>query len=108
MFGNLKLGAFVCWSRALSAAALWLTLVGPVYSQQEVDPAWYDPWAAPSKTIINSRQQHRLSSIENQTRISSATSARESDRAHPELKTRARRGPKQVVVTTTKAMTAKN
>ena len=36
-----------------------LALIVPAYSQQEIDPAWYDPWAAPSKAVISMHRRDR-------------------------------------------------
>lgn len=40
----------------LSGVIVMLALLVPAYSQ-EIDPAWYDPWAAPSKTVISTRSR---------------------------------------------------
>lgn len=37
----------------LLGVIVMLALIVPAYSQQEIDPAWYDPWAAPSKAVIS-------------------------------------------------------
>lgn len=37
---------------ALLGATAVVALLVPAYSQQEVDPAWYDPWAASTKTVV--------------------------------------------------------
>jgi hypothetical protein len=29
-----------------------LALLVPAYSQQEINPTWYDPWAAPNKAVV--------------------------------------------------------
>lgn len=34
-----------------------LALIVPSYGQQEIDPAWYDPWVAPSKTVFSTRSR---------------------------------------------------
>jgi len=41
----------------LLGGIVMLALIVPAYSQQETDPAWYDPWAAPSKTVISTRSR---------------------------------------------------
>lgn len=38
-------------SRALLAVAAMLTLSISAYSQQDVDPTWYDPWPEPTKAV---------------------------------------------------------
>jgi len=35
--------------------AMVMTLL-PAYGQQEVDPTWYDPWAAPNTVVVQSSQ----------------------------------------------------
>jgi len=31
----------------------------PAYGQQEVDPSWHDPWAAPSTVAVHSAQPQK-------------------------------------------------
>ena len=38
-------------SIAMLFGAIFTILLLPAYGQQEVDPAWYDPWAAPSTAV---------------------------------------------------------
>ncbi len=34
-------------------AAMVTTLPLPAYGQQEVDPTWYNPWAAPTAAVVH-------------------------------------------------------
>jgi hypothetical protein len=43
----------------LLGGIVMLALIVPAYSQQEIDPAWYDPWAAPSKAVISMHRRDR-------------------------------------------------
>lgn len=38
------------------ATAAFMSLLPVAYGQQEIDPTWYDPWAAPSKAVIQAAQ----------------------------------------------------
>jgi hypothetical protein len=39
--------------KAALLAAMFLPAFGlPVYAQQEVDPTWYDPWAAQTNVVV--------------------------------------------------------
>jgi len=43
---------WVCRIVCLLSAVVVSVLVAPsAYSQQEVDPTWYDPWATPRKAV---------------------------------------------------------
>jgi len=42
--------------RILAIAMLFSTFLLPAYGQQEVDPTWYDPWAAPNAVAVHSSQ----------------------------------------------------
>jgi hypothetical protein len=37
-------------------AMLFGVLLLPAYGQQEVDPTWYNPWAAPTPAVAHSSQ----------------------------------------------------
>jgi hypothetical protein len=37
---------------ATLAAIVMLALLVPGYSQQETDPTWYNPWAAPNQAVV--------------------------------------------------------
>jgi len=37
-------------------AMLFGALLLPAYGQQEVDPTWYNPWAASNTTVVHSSQ----------------------------------------------------
>jgi len=36
--------------------AIFTILLVPAYGQQEVDPTWYDPWAAPNAAVVQPSQ----------------------------------------------------
>jgi len=37
---------------AMLFGAIFTILLLPAYGQQEVDPTWYDPWAAPNTAVV--------------------------------------------------------
>ena len=39
---------------AMLFGAMVTTLQRPAYGQQEVDPTWYDPWAASNTVVVHS------------------------------------------------------
>lgn len=39
---------------AMLFAAMITTVPLPAYGQQEVDPTWYNPWAAPNTAVVHS------------------------------------------------------
>jgi len=39
-------------SMAMLFGAIFTILLLPAYGQQEVDPTWYDPWAAPNVAVV--------------------------------------------------------
>ena len=39
-------------SMAMLFGAIFTILLLPAYGQQEVDPTWYDPWAAPTAAVV--------------------------------------------------------
>ena len=41
---------------AMLFGAIFTILLLPAYGQQEVDPTWYDPWAAPNTTVVHPPQ----------------------------------------------------
>jgi hypothetical protein len=43
-------------SVAVLFGAMVTILLVPAYGQQEVDPTWYDPWAAPNMLVVHSSQ----------------------------------------------------
>ncbi|HMD17884.1 MAG TPA: hypothetical protein VKH18_14555 [Terriglobales bacterium] len=43
-------------STAVLFGAMVTILLVPAYGQQEVDPTWYDPWAAPNTVVVHSSQ----------------------------------------------------
>ncbi len=43
-------------STAVLFGAMVTILLVPAYGQQEVDPTWYDPWAAPNTMVVHSSQ----------------------------------------------------
>ena len=43
-------------SSAMLLGAIFTIFLLPAFGQQEVDPTWYDPWAAPHAAVVNSAQ----------------------------------------------------
>lgn len=41
---------------AMLFGAIFTILLLPAYGQQEVDPTWYDPWAAPNTAAVHPSQ----------------------------------------------------
>jgi hypothetical protein len=41
---------------AMLFGAIFTILLLPAYGQQEVDPTWYDPWAAPNTAVVHPSQ----------------------------------------------------
>ena len=41
---------------AMLSGAIFTILLLPAYGQQEVDPTWYDPWAAPNTAVVHPSQ----------------------------------------------------
>lgn len=41
---------------AMLCGAIFTILLLPAYGQQEVDPTWYDPWAAPTTAAVHPAQ----------------------------------------------------
>jgi hypothetical protein len=41
---------------AMLCGAIFTILLLPAFGQQEVDPTWYDPWAAPNTVVVHSSQ----------------------------------------------------
>ncbi len=41
---------------AMLSGAIFTILLLPAYGQQEVDPTWYDPWAAPTAAAVHPAQ----------------------------------------------------
>jgi len=41
---------------AMLFGAIFTILLLPAYGQQEVDPTWYDPWAAPTTAVVHPSQ----------------------------------------------------
>lgn len=50
--GRSRVPAFI----AMLAGAIFTILLLPAYGQQEVDPTWYDPWAAPTTAAVHPDQ----------------------------------------------------
>ena len=50
--GRSRVPAFI----AMLAGAIFTILLLPAYGQQEVDPTWYDPWAAPTAAAVHPAQ----------------------------------------------------
>ena len=96
MFRDMNLARIFRLNRHLVAVAGILTLLVPAYSQQEVAPAWYDPWNAASNTLVYRPQQTRIGHRENRTRISSRTEARKNKSDQNERLARERKPPRQL------------
>ncbi len=43
-------------SAAMLLGAIFTILLLPAYGQQDVDPTWYDPWAAPNAAVVHPAQ----------------------------------------------------
>lgn len=95
MFRDMNL-ARIPLNRHLVAVAVILTLLVPAYGQQEVAPTWYDPWKAPSNTLVYRPQQTRIAHRENRTRISSGAEARKDKTEQIERAARERKRPRQL------------
>jgi hypothetical protein len=65
------------WVRFSFSTIALIMLLLPAYSQQEVDPTWYDPWAASSKIAVRNPQKPRIALRENRTEEQTKTSAAE-------------------------------
>lgn len=63
MFRAVKLSGIV---------ATVLTLLIPAYSQQEVDPTWYDPWTVASQATVHHLQEERKADLAHRKKIKSA------------------------------------
>lgn len=50
--GRSRVPAFM----AMLLGAIFTILLLPAYGQQEVDPTWYDPWAAPNTAVVHPSQ----------------------------------------------------
>jgi hypothetical protein len=50
--GRSRVPAFI----AMLCGAIFTILLLPAYGQQEVDPTWYDPWAAPTAAAVHPAQ----------------------------------------------------
>jgi hypothetical protein len=57
---------------ALLGGIVMLALLAPAFSQQEIDPTWYDPWGAPHQAVVQ-HPQSRPAGRKNQ-RVTSSTS----------------------------------
>jgi hypothetical protein len=76
VFGRKKFREIVGLDFSFSTIALIMLLL-PAYSQQEVDPTWYDPWAAPSKIAVRNPQKPRIALRENRTEEQTKTGSAE-------------------------------
>jgi hypothetical protein len=57
-----------------------LMLLAPAYSQQEVDPTWYDPWTTASKATVRHLQDERLADRAQRKKIRAAAGTRPTKR----------------------------
>lgn len=60
---------------AIPFGAMVTTVSLPAYSQQEVDPTWYDPWAARNTVVLHSSQP-QVAIHRHQRMVKSVSSAR--------------------------------
>jgi hypothetical protein len=67
-----KIAGIVGWSRKFLPLAMLLVFLVPSYSQQEVDPTWYDPWTRASKATVNHLQEERKADRAQRRKIKSA------------------------------------
>jgi hypothetical protein len=58
MVSNKRTGNFAkrIAMNATLAAIVMLALLVPAYSQQDTDPTWYNPWAAPNQAVVQHQQ----------------------------------------------------
>jgi hypothetical protein len=59
--GYQKLVQRIAMNALLLPVIVMLALLVPAYSQQEINPTWYDPWAGPNKAVV----QHSQSRLAN-------------------------------------------
>jgi len=78
MLEHKQLAGLFGLNRALLVVMTMLTLLVPAYSQQEIDPTWYDPWPASSKAKVQHPQQKQKATRENQAQTHLAAGARHS------------------------------
>jgi hypothetical protein len=71
-----KFAGIVGGSRKFLPLAMLLVLLVPAYSQQEVDPTWYDPWTTASKATVHHLQEERIADRAHRKKINSAAVAR--------------------------------
>ena len=95
MFENLKAAGIFTLSRALLAVAALLALSVPSHSQQEVDPAWYNPWPEPNKTVAQRPKPGPAANHEKEKKIT-ATNSRPNKKRPSEQGAQVRQSPKQV------------
>jgi hypothetical protein len=60
---------------AMLFSVMVTTLLLPAYGQQEVDPTWYNPWAAPS-TVVGHSSQSRAALHRHQRTVRNMPAAR--------------------------------
>ena len=82
--------------RLAGIGATLLTLLIPAYSQQEVDPTWYDPWTVASKATVQRFQQERKADRAQQKKISAAKGAEQGKKKPQEQALSDRKPPKNV------------
>lgn len=61
--------------------AMVTALMLPAYGQQEVDPTWYNPWAATNTVVVHSAQP-RVASHRRQGKVKSVSSAPVAEKFH--------------------------
>lgn len=84
-------------SRTLLAVAVMLTPSVPSYSQQDVDPTWYNPWPEPNKTVAQHAQARRGASGDTKKNITATANTRKKNSASRGARVQQR--PKQVATT---------
>jgi len=96
MFEDRKLAGILALDRALIVLTTMLMLLVPAYSQQDMDPTWYDPWPAANKAIVQHPQQERRTADANRAKTHSKARARLSDTELPRQASRDLKRPKEL------------
>jgi hypothetical protein len=87
MFRVLKLAGIV---------ATLLVLLIPAYSQQEVDPTWYDPWTVASKATVHHLEEERKAHLAQRKKIKSAANTPQGQKKLQRQASNDRKPPRQV------------
>ena len=74
-------------SRVIVLKAAWLgamalpMLLVPAYGQQEIDPTWYDPWPAATKTTAQPRPA-KSADLKNHRKVNAASVQQHKSKQH--------------------------